>query len=81
MCIAAAYIDLNPVRVGLVEDPKDYRWSGYGEAMGGGQRGLCRALDVGIEAWAKPMPRDKICAREKYREWLFSDGKERTNRE
>ena len=28
----ASYIDLNPVRAGLVEDPKDYRWSGYGEA-------------------------------------------------
>ena len=24
----AAYIDLNPVRAGMVEDPKDYRWSG-----------------------------------------------------
>lgn len=31
----AAYVDLNPVRAGLVTDPKDYRWSGYGEAMGG----------------------------------------------
>ena len=31
----AAYIDLNPVRAGLVDDPKDYRWSGYGEANGG----------------------------------------------
>ncbi|MGE9290894.1 MAG: transposase, partial [Puniceicoccales bacterium] len=31
----AAYIDLNPVRAGLVEDPKDYRFSGYGEAVGG----------------------------------------------
>ena len=25
----AAYIDLNPVRAKIVEDPKDYRWSGY----------------------------------------------------
>ncbi|MBC2600834.1 transposase [Puniceicoccus vermicola] len=31
----AAYIDLNPVRSGIVEDPKDYRFSGYGEALGG----------------------------------------------
>jgi hypothetical protein len=31
----AAYIDLNPVRAGLVKDPKDYRWSGYAEGMGG----------------------------------------------
>jgi hypothetical protein len=33
----AAYIDLNPVRAGIVADPKDYRYSGYGEAMGGGK--------------------------------------------
>jgi putative transposase len=31
----AAYIDLNPVRAGLVRDPKDYRWSGYGAALAG----------------------------------------------
>jgi len=31
----AAYIDLNAVRAGLVEDPKDYRWCGYAEAVAG----------------------------------------------
>jgi hypothetical protein len=31
----AAYIDLNPVRAGLVEDPKDYRFCGYAEAVVG----------------------------------------------
>ena len=31
----AAYIDLNPVRAGMVKDPADYRWSSYGEAIGG----------------------------------------------
>jgi REP element-mobilizing transposase RayT len=31
----AAYIDLNPVRAGLVRDPKDYRWNGYGGALVG----------------------------------------------
>jgi REP element-mobilizing transposase RayT len=29
----AAYIDLNPVRAGLVSDPKEYRFCGYGEAV------------------------------------------------
>jgi len=32
----AAYIDLNPVRAGMVDDPADYRWSSYGEAAAGG---------------------------------------------
>ena len=31
----AAYIDLNPVRAGMVENPEEYRWSSYGEAIGG----------------------------------------------
>ncbi len=31
----AAYIDLNAVRAGLVADPKDYRFCGYGEAVAG----------------------------------------------
>jgi REP element-mobilizing transposase RayT len=35
----AAYIDLNPVRAGMVADPADYRWSSYGEAIGGGTKG------------------------------------------
>ncbi|MEZ5431159.1 MAG: hypothetical protein R3F31_08270 [Verrucomicrobiales bacterium] len=34
----AAYIDLNPVRAGMVDDPKDYRWCGYAEAVAGGRR-------------------------------------------
>ena len=29
----AAYIDLNPVRAGLVADPKEYRFCGYEEAV------------------------------------------------
>ena len=31
----AAYIELNPIRAQLVSDPKDYRWCGYAEAVGG----------------------------------------------
>src|SRR5512138_1207156 len=34
----AAYIDLNPVRARQVKDPKDYRYSGYGEALAGRKR-------------------------------------------
>ncbi|MCE9616601.1 MAG: transposase [Lentisphaerae bacterium] len=31
----AAYVDLNAVRAGIVTDPKDYRFCGYGEAVAG----------------------------------------------
>ena len=33
--VVAAYIDLNPVRAGIVARPEDYRWSGYAEAVAG----------------------------------------------
>lgn len=34
----AAYIDLNAVRKGLVNDPKDHRFCGYAEALAGSRR-------------------------------------------
>ena len=34
----ATYIELNPVRAGLVEDPRDYRFCGYAEAVAGGEK-------------------------------------------
>lgn len=35
LAAVAAYIDLNPVRAGIVPDPKDYAFSGYGAASMG----------------------------------------------
>ena len=35
----SAYLDLNPLRAGMVKDPADYRWNSYGEAIGGGAKG------------------------------------------
>ncbi len=44
----AAYIDLNPGRAGMVEDPADYRWSSYGEAVGGGRKGNGKKAREGL---------------------------------
>ncbi len=44
----AAYIDLNPVRAGMVKDPADYRWSSYGEAIGGGSKGNGKKAREGL---------------------------------
>ena len=68
----AAYIDLNPVRVGLVADPKDYRWCGYAEAIAGGalaQNGI-RLVMKGLERrkWEGVL--------EGYRLWLFGQAHE-----
>jgi REP element-mobilizing transposase RayT len=48
----AAYIDLNPVRAGVVREPADYRWSSYGEAVGGGSTGRGKTARAGlVRAW------------------------------
>jgi len=68
----ASYIDLNPLRAGLVEDPKDYRWCGYAEALGGSKRmkrGLCRSIGVPIDDWEEK-------GGELYRKMLLADGME-----
>jgi len=44
----ATYIDLNPVRAGMVEDPANYRWSSYGEAVGGGRKGNGKKAREGL---------------------------------
>jgi putative transposase len=44
----AAYIDLNPVRAGIVTDPANYRWSSYGEAIGGGKKGTGKKARAGL---------------------------------
>jgi hypothetical protein len=44
----AAYIDLNPVRAGMVADPSEYRWSSYGEAVGGGAKGNGKKAREGL---------------------------------
>jgi putative transposase len=44
----AAYIDLNPVRAGMVKDPAEYRWSSYGEAVGGGVKGYGKKAREGL---------------------------------
>jgi putative transposase len=44
----AAYIDLNPVRAGMVADPAEYRWSSYGEAVGGGRKGNGKKAREGL---------------------------------
>jgi REP element-mobilizing transposase RayT len=51
----AAYIDLNPVRAGLVEDPKDYRFCGYAEAVSGVKVALAGLRQVWADFGPDPL--------------------------
>tara|TARA_B110000305_G_C19351088_1_gene594283 strand:- start:20 stop:1057 length:1038 start_codon:yes stop_codon:yes gene_type:complete len=67
----AAYIDLNPVRGGLVVHPEEYRYCGYGEAMGGSVRARTGIEGfIGESSWTKSL--------EGYRQALY--GKESVSR-
>lgn len=64
----AAYIELNPVRAGIVDDPAKYRWCSFTEAISGNQKAR-----MGIIALASgmnlPLPyRDAIS---RYREYYI----------
>ena len=60
----AAYIDLNPVRAAIVEDPKDYRWCSYAEAVAGGKDARNGILSFALSKGWK-------AAQAEYRERLF----------
>ena len=68
----AAYIDLNPIRARLAEDPKDYRWSGYAAAVAG-----LRVAKEGIRAIIHPAEGEEGNLTEsmaRYRLWVFGEG-------
>ncbi len=83
----ATYIDLNPVKAGIVDDPKEYRWCGYGEASAGqspAQERLARMAELSSPALAN---RDQDHAAwvadmlHWYREALFLRGEEKRDAE
>lgn len=67
--VIAVYIDLNCVRAGIVRDPKDYHYGGYGQAVAGNraaQEGIIRLMGGG--AWEE--------VQREYRVLLFTVGSE-----
>jgi REP element-mobilizing transposase RayT len=68
----AAYIDLNPVRAGLVEDPKDYRFCGYAEAVAG-EEGAASGL---LRIWSDRLGADQSAAKvlQAHRTLIFGKG-------
>jgi len=74
----AAYIDLNAVRSGLVNDPMEYRWCGYGEAVVGkknARENLAR-LHGRMRSWAgdRSAPIEWRTVAANYRVYLFGRG-------
>lgn len=73
----AAYIDLNPVRAGLVDDPRDYRYCGYAEAVAGGKQARQGVAQIMLSLDQNASWR-KVSAQ--YRMLLFCSGAETEER-
>ncbi len=78
----AAYVDLNPVRAGIVKDPADYRWSGYAEAVVGRKRARLGLKKVVMGVLASERPGETVSQEirrllDRYRIYLFENGAER----
>jgi REP element-mobilizing transposase RayT len=69
----STYIDLNPVRARLAEDPKDYRYCGYAEALSGDRQARGGLLDV---ARSRGPVRSEGEALTLYRRYLCLDDRE-----
>lgn len=77
LTVVAAYIDLNPLRAGMVQKVEEYQWCGYSSAVGGNhlaREGIGRIYDLShrvsgedfAESWKKTGPL--------YRLWLHGEG-------
>jgi REP element-mobilizing transposase RayT len=61
--VMAAYIDLNPVRAGIVEHAQDYRWNGSGEAWAGKAKAREGLRWLMLEYWRQAMSVEVAAAR------------------
>ncbi len=66
-----AYVDLNPVRAGLVQRPEDYHWNTLGYLVQCGNRDGLVCLDLGMQEWNELGPAEVI---RKYREFVYETG-------
>ena len=66
-----AYVDLNPVRAGIVERPDDYRWNGLGWLSQSGNRDGFLSFNYGLRDFVGRNRDEKIA---EYRRFVFEAG-------
>lgn len=68
-----AYVDLNPIRAGIVKKPEEYRWCSLGYHVQTGNRGEILDTDFGMKEWDEFNSGEII---RKYREFVYETGAE-----
>ena len=66
-----AYIDLNPVRAGLVERPEDYRWNSLGYHIQTDNKDDFLSLDFGLKEFGKMAADERL---RRYRRYVYETG-------
>ena len=66
-----AYIDLNPVRAGIVERPEDYRWSSLGYHIQSGNRDNFLSTDFGLMEFNVMDDCERL---RRYRQYVYEAG-------
>ena len=66
-----AYVDLNPIRAGIVRRPEEYRWCSLGYHQQRGNAGELLSLEFGLADWDELDPREVV---RKYRAFIYEIG-------
>jgi len=66
-----AYVDLNPVRAGIVKRPEQYRWCSLGYHVQTNNREDMLSMDFGMKEWGEHEPSTII---RKYRQFVYETG-------
>ncbi len=66
-----AYIELNPVRAGLVQRPEEYRWCSLAYHLGAGNKDNFLSTDLGVKAFSRKGYRERVRL---YRAYVYEKG-------
>jgi REP element-mobilizing transposase RayT len=66
-----AYIDLNPLRAGLVDRPEEYRWNSLGYHIQTGNKGDFLSLDFGLKEFGIIDTEERL---KRYRRYVYEAG-------
>ncbi len=66
-----AYIDLNPVRAGIVEKPEDYRWNSLGYHIQANNKDRFLSTDFGLKEFDVKNEKERV---RRYREYVYETG-------
>jgi len=66
-----AYIDLNPIRAGIVERPEDYRWNSLGYHVQTGNKDNFLSLDFGLKEFGVVNTEERL---KRYRRYVYEAG-------